>query len=243
MPIIPLTCPNCGGNLKVESAKDAAICEYCGKPFIVKDAVFNTYVNNVTNITADNFIAENVNIYSEKDFEIKAGILLKYNGESDNVVIPDAVKSIGERAFSKMSIVSVTIPNSVKSIQSGAFYGCTSLTDINMSEGMELIGESAFENCSSLTSIVLPNSITSINSSTFEDCSSLTSIVLPDSVSMIRDSAFKNCSSLTSIVIPISVSYIADNAFDNCSSLTNQTRLMILALKRKSKLKIPQFMN
>ena len=84
MPIIPLTCPNCGGNLKVDSAKDAAICEYCGKPFIVKDAIINNYIKNETIINTDSFTAENINVYSEKEFEIKAGELLKYNGESDN---------------------------------------------------------------------------------------------------------------------------------------------------------------
>ena len=77
----------------------------------------------------------------------------------------------------------------------------------------------------------------------FEHCSSLTSIVIPDSVSEIGSGAFKNCSSLTSVILPSSLSSIADDAFENCSSLTKQTRLMILALERKSKLKIPRILN
>lgn len=45
MPIIPLTCPSCGANLTVDSFKDAAICEFCGKPYVVKDAIVNNYIN------------------------------------------------------------------------------------------------------------------------------------------------------------------------------------------------------
>ena len=44
MPLIPLNCPLCGASLSIDSTKDATICESCGKPFIVKDAIINSYV-------------------------------------------------------------------------------------------------------------------------------------------------------------------------------------------------------
>ena len=69
---------------------------------------------------------------------------------------------------------SVTIPNSVTSIGSSAFYGCSKLTSITIPNSVTSIETSAFEYCSSLTSIVIPNSVTSIGSSAFSGCSSLT---------------------------------------------------------------------
>lgn len=58
MPLVPAKCPECGGNVVVDSEKDAWICEFCKAPFIVEKAInhFNT-INNITNnITADKVI-------------------------------------------------------------------------------------------------------------------------------------------------------------------------------------------
>ena len=79
-----------------------------------------------------------------------------------------------------------------------AFYGCSSLTCINIPDSVTSIGNSAFEYCRSLTSINLPDSVTSIGDSTFGYCSSLTSIRIPDSVTSIRD-AFRGCTSLSKV--------------------------------------------
>lgn len=73
MPVIPLSCPSCDGELKIDSKLEAAICKYCKKPFIVNDAIVHNYINNETSINA-----ENVNIYTQKDFVIEAGVLMEY---------------------------------------------------------------------------------------------------------------------------------------------------------------------
>lgn len=78
------------------------------------------------------------------------------------------------------------------------------------------IGESAFYNCSNLTSITISNSVTSIGSYAFSGCSSLKSVTIPDSVKSIGSYAFNNCSNLTSITIPNSVTSIGKPAFYNC---------------------------
>jgi len=46
MPFTPAKCTQCGANLQVDSAKDAAICEHCGTAFIVEKAInhYNTTV-------------------------------------------------------------------------------------------------------------------------------------------------------------------------------------------------------
>ena len=122
MPIIPLKCPNCGGSLTVDSSKDAAICDFCKMPYVVKDAIVQNYITNVTNINADT-----VNVFSEKDFEIKGGKMIKYNGESDHVEIPSNVKIIAHDAFAGMPIVNVVIPDSVLEIGDSAFENCNYL--------------------------------------------------------------------------------------------------------------------
>ena len=140
-----------------------------------------------------------------------------------NVIIPDGVTSIGERAFSYRdtyasccdSLKSVTIPNSVTSIGERAFYNCVSLTSVTIPNSVTSIGEWAFADCESLTSIDLPG-VEEIGYCTFSDCKSLTSVALSNTLTTIGGYAFDNCESLTSITIPSSVTSI-ESAFDGCT--------------------------
>ena len=114
---------------------------------------------------------------------------------------------------------SFAIADSVTSIESYAFSGCSSLTSITIPDSVTSIGSYAFAYCSSLTSIVIPDSVTSIGDRAFYDCDNLTSIIIPDSVTSIGSSAFADCRSLASITIPDSVTSIGSYAFSGCSKL------------------------
>ena len=134
------------------------------------------------------------------------------------------VASIGYDAFRDCSsLTSINIPEGVTSIWGSAFEGCTNLTSITIPEGVTSIGYCAFLNCSSLTSINIPESVTSIGYAAFSHCSSLTNITIPESVTSIGYAAFSHCSSLTNITIPEGVTSIDNSAFSGCSNLTSIT--------------------
>ena len=121
--------------------------------------------------------------------------------------------------FGCSSLTSITLPDSVTSIGSYAFYYCSSLTSITIPESVTSIGNYAFDGCSSLTSITLPDGVTSIEDYAFRSCSSLTSITIPAGVTSIGSGAFYGCSSLSECVIGANLSHIGDNAFSGCSKL------------------------
>ena len=98
------------------------------------------------------------------------------------------------------------IPTSLKTVTVtggnilyGAFYNCSGLTNITISDSVTSIGGAAFNNCSGLTSVTIGDSVTSIGGSAFFGCSSLTSVTIGDSVTSIGEWAFSGCSSLTSV--------------------------------------------
>ena len=152
-----------------------------------------------------------------------------YNCSSlKSITIPDSVKKIGDSAFSKCSsLASVTFGENSRltSINYAAFYSCKSLTSVTIPASVTTIGADAFGACTSLTSITFDeNSIlTSIGGSAFSGCSSLKSIDIPDSVTNIDPYAFSGCSGLTSVAIPDSVTIIGQYAFSGCNSLTSIT--------------------
>ena len=60
------------------------------------------------------------------------------------------------------------IPNSVTSIGTYAFYGCSSLTSFTIPNSVTSIGDYAFCQCIGLTSVTIPNSVTTIGKGAFE---------------------------------------------------------------------------
>ena len=178
------------------------------------------------------------NLYYNITSDTTVEVTYQYQWSSDNyaglttATIPEtvthnsttySVTSIGNGAFFFCSsLTSITISNSVTSIGEQAFNWCESLTSVTIGNSVTSIGDDAFSGCSSLTSITIPNSVTSIGDYAFSG-SSLTSINIPNSVTSIGESTFFLCSSLTSITIPNSVTSIGDMAFCGCSSLTSVT--------------------
>ncbi|MBR5061548.1 MAG: leucine-rich repeat protein [Prevotella sp.] len=120
-------------------------------------------------------------------------------------------------------LTSVTIGNSVTTIEMLAFDQCTNLTNVTFGNSITTIGSAAFQGNKKLSSINLPNSVTTIESSAFIGCSAATSLTLGNSVETIGTYAFSACTSLTSLIIPSSVTSIGRNAFQYCNKLTSVT--------------------
>jgi hypothetical protein len=134
-------------------------------------------------------------------------------------------------------LTSVTIPSSVTSIGEFAFYGCSGLAAVHISDirawclinfdrfsnPLSEAREGLYLNGKKITTAVIPEGVTKLADNIFENCSSLTSVTIPSSVTSIGEYAFYNCRSLTSVTIPEGVTSIGSHAFRNCSGLTSMT--------------------
>ena len=122
-------------------------------------------------------------------------------------------------------------------IKDYAFEYCSSLTAINIPEGVTSIGWSAFEGCSSLTAVHISSLEAWCNidfgssdanplryaKNLYINGELVTELAIPNSVTAIKDYAFYGCSSLESITIPEGVTSIGGSTFHGCSSLESIT--------------------
>ncbi len=130
------------------------------------------------------------------------------------------ITTIGSYAFEGCSqLASITIADSVESIEGWAFNKCTSLKDVKLSNKLQSIGESTFSECGALEAITIPDSVESIGGWAFEKCSSLTAITIPDSVTTMGIRLFFNCTSLREVTLPSGMESIQDEMFNGCSQL------------------------
>ena len=80
-----------------------------------------------------------------------------------SAVLPSTLKTIGHGSFWKSGLTSITIPNSVTTIEAIAFADCMDLVSFNIPDGVTAIGPDTFSDSISLTSVFIPNSVTCIN--------------------------------------------------------------------------------
>lgn len=144
-------------------------------------------------------------------------------GSLQKVVLSKNLAEIDSDMFHGCSSLSEIDLSNVTSISRYAFKGCTSLTSIYLPKATSI--SSAFEGCTSLTSVDLPQATviglndrlaTEIGLGAFAGCTSLTSVDLPQVTTI--DKAFEGCTSLRSVDVPQATT-IGEFAFEGCTSL------------------------
>ena len=87
-------------------------------------------------------------------------------------------------------------------ISNSAFYNCSNLKSIKISDTTEIIGESAFYNCIGIKNLNIPETTKSIGAEAFKNCVLLESMVVPSSVEKIGEGVFNGCDSLKELELP-----------------------------------------
>lgn len=148
------------------------------------------------------------------------------NGEISSITIESDADNftIGEQAFSDMdSLVSVVLPDGLKTIPSRAFSGCDSLTEVTMGNGVESIEEYAFSECPTLANIYI-STTSGGKGSGDSDYNTSYNMTMPSSLKTIGNFAFYRsitASSATTrkILFNAALTTIGQSAFDGCNRI------------------------
>ena len=134
-------------------------------------------------------------MYRQTNIGEKLGLKTNFKPHtmSENAVKTLSRKQVEKLGFNKLYVITADMLEGYTHILTDAFYGCSSLTSIEIPNSVTNIGSYAFEYCSNLISVTIPNSVTNIGCGAFCYCRGLTSIEIPNSVTSVGIDAFSNC--------------------------------------------------
>ena len=170
---------------------------------------------------------------NSSDFQIKDGVLLKYTGDSSNIVLPEGITEIGQFAItSNERIKSIKLSSTVQKIDESSFLCGQCLKNIYCDEKNKTftsIDGILYSKDKSLLVAVpegvednfeIKSFVKEIGCFAFTDCKNITKIKIPSNVTKIGINAFTTCNNLKDIYISESVNEIGNDAFIDCESLT-----------------------
>ena len=96
----------------------------------------------------------------------------KFASEDGRCLIVDGILN----SFAPAGLTEYTTPNSVTTIGSYVFYGCSSLTSVTIPNSVTEFGDYAFNSCSGLESVTIGDSVTKIGYATFAYCENLNTV-------------------------------------------------------------------
>ncbi len=131
-------------------------------------------------------------------YEIDGSGVLRFNTD------PDQPATVANSAFKEnTTITSFTLPENVTQIGSQAFFRCTSLADIDLSNVQD-ISSYAFDSCFALTQVVIPPTVTNIGVHAFYRCENLSSVLCrPQAAPTLGTDGFTHCASGLQICVPV----------------------------------------
>lgn len=157
-----------------------------------KGCIFEEVIipEGVTNIGSNTFTGCN-NLKS---------VIIPSSIEKSSSIHPKTLQTENGYAFrSCQNLTEVHLTEGLQKILTGMFSGCKSLTSITIPDSVTSIGSMAFYN-TNLSKVEIPLSVNTIQTEAFELCRNLTSVSLPSSIKTIGELAFCACPNLSEMI-------------------------------------------
>lgn len=121
---------------------------------------------------------------------------------------PHLIRYIGKSAFASTPVDKTIFADwygtdvsdyELLGIADSAYSGCSSLTEINISDNILRLGIGAFSGCTSVTDLVFGKNVLVADKNCFSGCSSLKNITFNDVLQSLGGGVFSKCTSLVSV--------------------------------------------
>ncbi len=163
--------------------------------------------------------ADNTEVSAEESvdhsFKIKDGVLTDIPSDA-HVTVPEGVTDI---SLSSDTVEELILPDSIEKISD--LY-CPALKSLTMPNSITSLDVRALSSCTKLESVILSENLSKIPYGAFVGCSKLKSITIPKKVKIIESRAFSGCSSLTEIHVAEEGVLYSMNAFEDCEQLKKE---------------------
>lgn len=159
----------------------------------------------------------------------------RYDAGLTAIQLSTSLSIIYDYAFGECGFSQLILPESLKSMQAGAFINNSNLADITIPKKTEGIGAGAFENCSALESVTFKTHETklTVDKNAFNHCAVLSKVnidYLDDWAHINFQNAAANPAStahrlylngeeLIDVELPVGTKYIGNNVFNGCSDI------------------------
>ena len=159
----------------------------------------------------------------------------RYDAGLTDIQLSTSLSIIYDYAFGECGFSQLILPESLKSMQAGAFINNSNLADITIPKKTEGIGAGAFENCSALESVTFKTHETklTVDKNAFNHCAVLSKVnidYLDDWAHINFQNAAANPTStahrlylngeeIVDIELPVGTKYIGNNVFNGCSDI------------------------
>lgn len=160
-----------------------------------------------------------------------------------DIVLPEGVEDIKDYAFYNFYGESVSIPSSVKTIGTDAFYNgaiknvyisdLAAWCNIDFNSNPLNNAESLYLDGDLITDLIIPEGVTEIKALAFNGCGSIESLSISQSTTSIANNAFANCSNI--VKITVAEGNTTYDSRENCNAIIETaTKRLILGCENST---------
>ncbi len=188
------------------------------------------------NTSAQTIYSSSIPKYTIVDSRIVADKAFYMSDDTHNMSLPSGVREIGQLAFARTEVLSVTLPEGVERIDYGAFYHCSSLTDVNLPSSVMKVEPYAFTGTPWVDDFLAGKG--SGNNQLDDDLNSSegdflvsggtliayrgtgSNVTIPSGVRVVAAGCFKDKVSIRNVAFPDTLISIGEEAFMGCVNLS-----------------------